>query len=127
MGETKFEKKPQVTKSQGLAVIFGVGEFSSFCEKRFRTKNIPLRIIRKTPQKNSIKQLSKTRHLSNITKIEEKKQKQKDKSLRTSRDKGVKHAWKETASLANILSQRLRHVISSTCNKRGVPTTNFQA
>jgi hypothetical protein len=24
MGETKFEKKPQVTKSQGLAVIFGV-------------------------------------------------------------------------------------------------------
>jgi len=39
--------------------------------------------------------LSKTRHLSNITKIEKnKKQKQKDKSLRKSRDKEVKHAGK---------------------------------
>jgi hypothetical protein len=76
-GRLSLRKKPQVTKSQGLAVIFGVAEFSSFCEKRFRKKNIPLRIIRKTPQKNSIKQLSKTRHFSNITKIEKKNKNKK--------------------------------------------------
>jgi len=98
MGETKFEKKPQVTKSQVLAVIFWVGEFSPFCEKRFRKKNILLWIIKSTPNfQFSIKQLSTTRHLSNITEIE-KKQKQKDKSLRKSRDKEVKHALKKTAS-----------------------------
>jgi hypothetical protein len=74
-GRLSLRKKPQVTKSQGLAVIFGVGEFSSFCEKRFRKKDILLRIIRKTPKKISIKQLSKTRHLSNITKIEKNKNK----------------------------------------------------
>jgi hypothetical protein len=42
MGEMKFENKPQVTKSQGLAVIFWVGKFSPFCEKRFKKKNILL-------------------------------------------------------------------------------------
>jgi hypothetical protein len=44
--------------------------------------------------------MSKTRHLSNITKIEKNK-KQKDKSLRKSREKEIKHAWKKTASNEN--------------------------
>jgi hypothetical protein len=38
--------------------------------------------------------------LSNITKIEKNK-KQKDKSLRKSREKEIKHAWKKTASNEN--------------------------
>jgi hypothetical protein len=94
-----LRKNPKWPNLKDWQWFLGWREFSSFCEKRFRKQNILLRIIRKTPKNISIKQLSKTRHLSNITKIEKNKnKKQKDKSLRTSRDKELKHAWKKTSS-----------------------------
>jgi hypothetical protein len=74
MGEMKFENKPQVTKSQGLAVIFWVANFHHFVKKDLRKRIFYYELLKKTLKNNfSIKQLLTNRQLSNITKIKKKR------------------------------------------------------